>query len=115
MSNTRTGGRGSVATWQSEIKEYVLEKFGEWYKWEEAPKALMYIVSECGEAHEAWRDNNPDKFMIELADITIRTLDTAFWHGEHMGLEDLDALARAMRDKMDYNWTRPPKHGRVNI
>lgn len=90
-----------------EIKDYVIEKFGPWYKWEEAPKALMYIVSECGEAHEAWRENDPEKFSEELADIVIRTLDTAYWHGC-----DLEA---EIRKKMDFNWTRPKRHGRANV
>lgn len=90
-----------------EIKNYVLEKFGKWFSWNNAPKALMYIVSECSEAHEAWRDNDIKKFGEELADIIIRTLDTSYWAG-------ID-IEKEIRKKMDYNWKREKRHGRINV
>lgn len=121
IRHTRTIETASLDHWQEEIKEYVKLKFGNWYSWEQAPKALMYIVSECGEALEAWRDNDPVKFMEELADMIIRAADTAYWH--HAAFEGqrnraglyTPTLTSAMRIKMDYNWTRPKNHGRDNV
>lgn len=83
---------------------------------------LMLMVTELGEAMEAYRESDglprslrgiyydrsydppkPDGFAVELADTVIRIFDTA----EVLGID----LERAIREKMDYNRTRPTRHG----
>lgn len=93
---------------------------------------LMLIVGEVAEAHEEVRDGNgttsyytdsegerwdnqvhpedgeplrkPEGLPSELADIVIRAGDMAYTEGI-----DLEA---AIREKMEYNATRPHKHGK---
>ena len=77
---------------------------------------LMLICSEASEALEAYRDglglhnivysgiyNKPEGVPTELADIIIRTLDLM----SHLGI-DIDAV---VREKIDYNNTRPLMNG----
>lgn len=81
---------------------------------------LMLIVSEVSEACDAYREagledqtdaNNTDALKLpkpegvgsELADVLIRTIDTAYWHGIDLGAE--------YERKMAYNRTRPYRHG----
>jgi NTP pyrophosphatase (non-canonical NTP hydrolase) len=72
--------------------------------------ALMH--SELSEALEAWRehhswfylqDGKPEGIGVELVDCIIRILDTL-----QANSVDIDVVIRA---KMDYNKTRPWKHG----
>lgn len=72
------------------------------------PEKLMLIVTEVGEAMEAFRDNNLDGdhgVGEELADVIIRIGDLA----GHLDL-DLDAIVRR---KLTKNKTRPVGHGRA--
>lgn len=77
---------------------------------------LMLIVTEVAEAMEEVRkhgdrkllyfsgkDSKPEGFAIELADVLIRVFDLA----GSLGI-DLDT---AVTLKMDYNETRPHRHG----
>lgn len=76
---------------------------------------MMLIVSEVTEAFEHWRSgqdpaevfygpgDKPDGVPIELADVMIRVLDLAAYYG--MDLEE------AIKIKMEYNASRPYKHG----
>lgn len=76
---------------------------------------LMLMVSEIAEALEAQRDGSPLSEKIppfsgmeeELADLVIRAMDFAYHHNMR--------LAEAILAKIDYNDTRPYKHGRKNF
>ncbi len=77
-----------------------------------AYESIALIHSEVSELLEALRDGNlPSKHTPqhssaeeESADIIIRVLDLAGANGWSIG--------EALRDKMEYNKTRPYKHGR---
>ena len=76
---------------------------------------IALIHSEVSEALEAFRDDamvttigaggKPSGLPSELADVIIRVADFA----GHLGID----LEHEIRQKSDYNETRPPKHGRV--
>lgn len=77
-------------------------------------EAHMLIVSEIAEASEEIRKGSKPMYrvgkkyegeLIELADVFIRLLD----YCESQGFD----LASAVDIKMDYNRTRPYKHGKV--
>jgi len=97
----------TVAEWTREIWELVKAHYNPWMNWETTPKALMYLVTECAEAMEAWRDNNKEHFGEELADIAIRLFDTA----DRLGF-DLD---KEISKKMEKNWQREWQHGREKV
>lgn len=65
---------------------------------------LMLIASELGEAVEALRNGDQDKFEEELADVFIRL-------GDFCGGYNID-IETAIRKKMEYNRTRPHMHGK---
>ena len=82
------------------------------------PELLALIHSEVSEALEAYRDtgmvhleqtwynksdNKPEGFVIELADVLIRIADLC-------GEFKLD-LNSALTEKMEFNKTRPYRHG----
>lgn len=97
----------SIGAWTDEIRQYVYEVFDPWLDWESLPKGLMYLVTECSEAMEEWRDDNKEGVAEELADIAIRLFDTA-------GALDID-LETEIDKKMKKNWKRVHNHGRVNL
>jgi NTP pyrophosphatase (non-canonical NTP hydrolase) len=73
-------------------------------------KQLMMIVSEVTEAMEAIRkDKGEEEITKEFADILIRTLDL------YAGLVDAGytrlSLDHTLKEKVDFNKTRPEKHG----
>ncbi len=77
------------------------------------PAKLSLVHSEISEALEQYRDGHmlpyeshggkPEGFGVELADAVIRIFDLA-------GYLKID-LERLIRLKMDYNATRPHRHG----
>jgi NTP pyrophosphatase (non-canonical NTP hydrolase) len=76
-------------------------------------EAFMLMVSELGEAGEAFRHGNPPDDKIpefsgveaELADVILRIMDYAEGHGLR--------VAEALVAKLEYNKSRPEKHGKA--
>lgn len=80
---------------------------------------IVMFHSELSEALEEYRnghgpseiyygpDGKPEGVPVELADCIIRILDTA----GHYGMD----LEQAIAEKMDYNATRPYRHGNKNL
>ena len=84
--------------------------------WPEEPddifiaKQLMMIVSEVTEAMEAIRkDKGEQEITDEFADIIIRTLDL-YAGVVGAGYSKL-SLDNSLREKMEFNKSRPHKHG----
>jgi NTP pyrophosphatase (non-canonical NTP hydrolase) len=73
-------------------------------------KQCMMIVSEVTEVMEAIRkDKGEEEITKEFADIIIRTLDL-YAGAVEAGYTRL-SLDQALREKVDFNKTRPEKHG----
>jgi len=73
-------------------------------------KQCMMIVSEVTEVMEAIRkDKGEEEITKEFADIIIRTLDL-YAGAVEAGYTRL-SLDQALREKIDFNKTRPEKHG----
>lgn len=99
-----------ISRLQSQVHQTALEH-GWWEQPRSVGEVLMLMVTELSEAMEAYRSGNPPSSKItgfsqmeeELADVVIRLLDFA-------GAYDLD-IEGALTAKMDYNETRPYRHG----
>lgn len=99
---------------QRSIHQTAQEK-GWWASGRGIPEALALVHSEISEALECYRngeniseirigeDGKPEGFAVELADAVIRILDLA----EHLGIR----MSHAIHIKMQYNRTRPHRHG----
>lgn len=73
-------------------------------------KQLMMIVSEVTEVMEAIRkDKGEEEITKEFADILIRTLDL-YAGVVNAGYTKL-SLDEALKEKVEFNKTRPEKHG----
>ena len=74
----------------------------------EVSEALEEIRKNPDPLHKYYRekDNKPEGFMVELADIIIRIGDLV---GSFEGEEVLEA---AIHEKMEFNKTRPHMHGK---
>jgi NTP pyrophosphatase (non-canonical NTP hydrolase) len=99
---------------------YLAREKGFWVEGEErnVPEMLALIHSEISEALEEYRkgsdteevyyrdtDGKPEGFGVELADAVIRILDLA--EGLQINLAD------RIREKLEFNRTRPHRHGKV--
>jgi NTP pyrophosphatase (non-canonical NTP hydrolase) len=90
---------------------------GWWDKERDILTTFMLVVSELGEATEDYRENGlddtihieengkPTGLVTELADVQIRLLDLIVGYGL------LDAFLKALEVKINYNRTRPYRHG----
>jgi len=76
---------------------------GWWDKHRELPELLCLVHAEVSECLEAYRENNAAGVAEELADIIIRVFDIA-------AAANID-LEKAIKEKHDYNKTRPYRHG----
>ena len=75
-------------------------------QWEDTykiPAVLALVHSEVSEALEAFRINDKENFIEELADVVIRVLDLS--EGLEMDIET------AIKKKLEKNKTRGYKHG----
>jgi len=63
-----------IKEWQIKVHELAKEK-GWWNEKRNIPELLCLMHSEISEALEAYRKNDNDNFMEELADLAIRLFD----------------------------------------
>jgi len=87
---------------QKEIHDNAIAH-GWWDKFRPIPELLCLIHSEVSEALEAYRNGDRENIAEELADIVIRTLDTAGGYG-------ID-LEEEVIKKHEINKSRPYRHG----
>jgi NTP pyrophosphatase (non-canonical NTP hydrolase) len=109
---------GALNELAAEIHQTAEDK-GWWEEGIQFGQRIALIHSELSEALEAWRKEEnpwfytlkdigeehykPEGVAVELVDVIIRVLDIL-----HFSSEDIDNIMRA---KMEYNKTRPYRHG----
>lgn len=85
-----------------EAHQTAVEK-GWWDKPRSTLECLALIHCEVSEASEAYREGSTNEIVDELSDVLIRIFDLC-------GVHDWD-LEGAVKRKMEYNKTRPYRHG----
>ena len=83
----------------------IAKEKGFWDKKRNIPEMLMLIVSELGEALEAYRAQDKENFNEEIADTFIRLFDLA-------GGLKID-VEKYILHKAKINKKRPYKHGKI--
>jgi len=83
----------------------IAKEKGFWDKKRNIPEMLMLIVSELGEALEAYRVQDKENFNEEIADTFIRLFDLA-------GGLKID-VEKYIMQKAKINESRPYKHGKI--
>jgi len=83
----------------------IAKEKGFWDKKRNIPEMLMLIVSELGEALEAYRVQDKENFNEEIADTFIRLFDLA-------GGLKID-VEKYILHKAKINKNRPYKHGKI--
>lgn len=79
-----------------------------WYEPEPTvPELLCMIHSEVSEVVDAYRNGRDNEIGEELADIILRTLDLS----AHLEID----IHSAVLNKLEYNKTRPYRHGGKKI
>lgn len=91
----------------------ITETLKEYWPKRNVGEMMMLWVTEIAEAYEEYRkgrlddtyevDGKPEGGVVEVADLIIRVLDTAHDRDWNLGY--------AIRAKMNYNKTRPYRHG----
>lgn len=94
-------------------KDDIIEAVAKHWPRRNVGEMMMLWVTEIAEAYEEYRkgrlddtyavDGKPEGGVIEVADLVIRILDTSHDRDWNLGY--------AIRKKMDYNKTRPYRHG----
>lgn len=80
--------------------------------WEENDRRvkLLLIHAEISEAVEELRKDDTQSYKTELADIAIRLFDLMGYEQDRANHTiDFESI---IKEKMQYNETRPPKHGK---
>jgi NTP pyrophosphatase (non-canonical NTP hydrolase) len=96
------------------LEEHRAGRPNHYYEVSPVPQSLLIEVGDAKRAEAIWIEHlnaaeagprKPEGVAVELADCIIRCLDTM----HSLGV-DIDAI---VAEKMAYNATRPPKHGKA--
>ena len=112
---------GITLEWLQEQSHRIAVEHGWWESERNFGELLMLCVTELAEAMEEWRHGHdidkayyldtdygkPEGVPSELADVLIRIADIAQYYGIN--------LTAAVLEKMEYNNTRPYRHGNKRV